>query len=300
MSKRIDRVGGGIAAAGALLLGGPAVDAQLVLDDFTTGAFFDQQQYLSVDQTWDAPAAVGGERTVFSGYGGSLAVEPSGGGSLTFDHDRGVFEVIGLRYGGEANPLAADFTAAGERLLMRIDEAVPLGDHVHPPQLSMVFGSGAGGDAQSTGFGAKLAWSDEPYYLSWLLDRASQPIDWSDVDSIALNVFLTGHSRVTIGEIVVAPAMPGDIDGDGAVGPGDFAEWRRFFGVEANVAADLNFDGVVDAADFTLWRDELAAAAPAAIPEPAAAVLLGVLAAAVRRRWREARGPAGTPRHRCS
>ncbi|MCA9240397.1 MAG: hypothetical protein KDA37_09365 [Planctomycetales bacterium] len=48
--------------------------------------------------------------------------------------------------------------------------------------------------------------------------------------------------------------VPGDYDGDGAVGVSDYQMWRSQYG-SAGGPADGNGDGVVNGADYTIWRD---------------------------------------------
>lgn len=86
--------------------------------------------------------------------------------------------------------------------------------------------------------------------------------------------------------------LAGDYDGSGVVNEDDLAAWRAAYGLTAAgvsgpLAADGNGDGVVDGADYTVWRDnlgarwdDLMAALGQAVPEPAAAGLLGLVAAA--------------------
>lgn len=81
---------------------------------------------------------------------------------------------------------------------------------------------------------------------------------------------------------LLAPPVPGDFDGNGAVELADYDAWRASFGLPADpigTGADGNGDGMVDAADYTIWRDHLSAAASSlsssahTVPEPAAAWL---------------------------
>jgi hypothetical protein len=100
---------------------------------------------------------------------------------------------------------------------------------------------------------------------------------------------------------LVAPPLPADFDGDGAVDADDLADWNAFFGKHADAVrreGDADGNGVVDGADFLVWQQQFGSAdAPAgeaaggAVPEPTAGwlatalvVLLLVLA------WRERRG----------
>ena len=49
-----------------------------------------------------------------------------------------------------------------------------------------------------------------------------------------------------------APAIPGDFDGDGQVGPADLAMLLGVWGECSGCAEDLTDDGVVDAADLAI------------------------------------------------
>ncbi len=79
------------------------------------------------------------------------------------------------------------------------------------------------------------------------------------------------------------PAVTGDYDGNGTVGPEDYTAWRSSFGATGASAADGNGNGTVDAADYVAWRNRLgqtsgsgAFANAAAIPEPTTLTLLSV------------------------
>jgi len=79
-------------------------------------------------------------------------------------------------------------------------------------------------------------------------------------------------------------AQPGDFDGDGDVDGADLNQWRGDFGVDAQ--SDADGDGDTDGSDFLVWQQNLSAGlaspAAAAVPEPAAALLLMAAVWAVR------------------
>lgn len=85
--------------------------------------------------------------------------------------------------------------------------------------------------------------------------------------------------------------LAGDYDGNQTVDGGDFIRWQRTFGAVASPAgsgADGDGDGAVDADDLVIWRNGFGAgnspAAVAAVPEPAAGLLVLFAMAAIGRR----------------
>jgi hypothetical protein len=77
-----------------------------------------------------------------------------------------------------------------------------------------------------------------------------------------------------------------DYDGNGNVGPEDYAVWKANYGT-TNSNADGNLDGVVDGADYVVWRHAMNAGSgagggltSATVPEPST-ILLGSVAFAL-------------------
>lgn len=70
-------------------------------------------------------------------------------------------------------------------------------------------------------------------------------------------------------------AIPGDFDGDDAVGQLDLNLWQAAFGTVGS-GGDADGDNDADGADFLIWQRHATPAVPLApLPEPAAAVLFG-------------------------
>ncbi|MBX3427075.1 MAG: DUF1559 domain-containing protein [Pirellulales bacterium] len=97
-------------------------------------------------------------------------------------------------------------------------------------------------------------------------------------------------------EYDVGVPLAGDFDGDQSVTGGDFLLWQRQFGMPANPAgsgADGDGDGTVDGVDLAIWSGAygipLASATVGAVPEPSAAALASVGAAALAGLWRRGR-----------
>ena len=89
---------------------------------------------------------------------------------------------------------------------------------------------------------------------------------------------------------VVAPSNPADFNDDTFVNGGDLTVWRGAFGENANADADGDSDS--DGQDFLIWQRQLGATSivpagvgsAAVVPEPSAALLVVLGAAALLRR----------------
>jgi hypothetical protein len=99
--------------------------------------------------------------------------------------------------------------------------------------------------------------------------------------------FIDFITEATGGQVTVVDRFPheADFDGDGDVDGDDFLAWQTGFGTPAGAQksdGDYDNDGDVDGDDFLGWQSEFGSgrgAVSAAVPEPAAIVLLFVLAA---------------------
>jgi hypothetical protein len=103
-------------------------------------------------------------------------------------------------------------------------------------------------------------------------NQSSASISFTDVASSPISAFgvrqatvpFIGQTSQVLDNLVVGtrfrdvlaiptPALPGDYDGSGSVGPEDFTFWRTNFGSK-NLDADGNGNGIVDAADYVVWQ----------------------------------------------
>ena len=113
-------------------------------------------------------------------------------------------------------------------------------------------------------------------------DPGSQPFEGFSGPGGGRLAYMADFSSPTTSDkfvTLLAPAEPGDYNGDGQVNATDYNVWRAVFGTN-NLAADGNRDGIVDAADYVIWRDHLDVGSDAhsslvsTIPEPFSAALL--------------------------
>jgi hypothetical protein len=85
-------------------------------------------------------------------------------------------------------------------------------------------------------------------------------------------------ASVTPAGSVTPPPLAGDFNGDHTVDAADLTAWQGSYGMAGSQAADGNGDGLVDGADFLIWQQNVgnSNAVAAAVPEPAAGLLLAL------------------------
>lgn len=117
-------------------------------------------------------------------------------------------------------------------------------------------------DAIGSGYGDNLDFDFEGQIDEfWIIDHALTPEE--------IQLLYTSNGE--------APdALPGDLNGDGAVNSGDLDLVRGNWGT-TDPAGDANDDGVVNSGDLDIVRANWGATAASAVPEPGILVLLGAL-----------------------
>src|SRR5262249_8693414 len=105
---------------------------------------------------------------------------------------------------------------------------------------------------------------------------ATYTLDFSDDTAVFGAV---GGQILTLNLLgVVTGLVPGDFDSDGDVDGADFVAWQTNFPLESGATlamGDADSDGDVDGADFVVWQTHFPTSpGPAAVPEPAAGLLL--------------------------
>ncbi|MGL4514805.1 MAG: hypothetical protein ACRCT8_17080 [Lacipirellulaceae bacterium] len=95
---------------------------------------------------------------------------------------------------------------------------------------------------------------------------------------------------ITLVVSATAIVLPGDANSDGLVTAADYTVWRDTLGSTTDLRGDFNGDGVVEQGDYLTWVANYGRTATSflatAIPEPAAAVLMGLAAMGLGRRRR--------------
>jgi hypothetical protein len=112
--------------------------------------------------------------------------------------------------------------------------------------------------------------------------------DWSDaiIDEVRISDVALTPGQFLFGEPTAGEDA--DFDNDGDIDGQDFLIWQRGIGASGtNATGDANGDNAVNGDDLAIWRGQFGSPAVAAIPEPAAVLLLAAASigvAASRRR----------------
>ena len=166
-----------------------------------------------------------------------------------------------------------DSALAADNIKFYIDDVLnstaQLGDPATAPQLTLDAGAARFGvgftDAAPAANTSVIGFQDDVRVYSTALDLAA-------LEAVRLENLGGGGSS------------PADFDNDSDVDSADLTEWMMGFGTTGTATkadGDADADMDVDGADFIIWQQELGpAGGVAAIPEPAAGVLLLLAAAA--------------------
>jgi hypothetical protein len=104
----------------------------------------------------------------------------------------------------------------------------------------------------------------------------------ADMDANAISLQTSDTGSITIDSM---PAIAGDYDANGIVGPEDYQLWRSSFGSNNSPTVDGSGNNIIDAADYVLWRKNMGSGvstgigqvvnlAAEVIPEPATILVL--------------------------
>lgn len=164
----------------------------------------------------------------------------------------------------------------------------------HPNEVFSPEAVAAWGDMETLlQFAAAQPPASDPRFR-WGLTRVSDtqpswvPFDAGLVDHLFLLFGLVESLHPTFFADRVMPALQtGDFNFDGVIDAADYSVWRDTRNSTTQLAADANLDGIVNSTDYNAWRSAYgngAASAPtAAVPEPAAVVMVAIALAIVNR-----------------
>lgn len=271
-----------------IVLALPAVCGAVVIDDFSVGPITVatngvQFNTATATQT-DLPAehvALGGRE--FRGQQVSsvvsLSVDTAGEGRFIYDAPVSGINTS-VRY---QSTTSVDLTAGGaNHLVLRFASAM------FDPPTNRTPAAGFIDISLSSPTGSRGAYlrinnSAEPFYIAvpFSLLGAGTPTGFNPAQFRGL-MFGTGngnlHGTFVLDAIESVYVAPGDYNADGLVDAADYTVWRDFASATTHVnRGDGNADGAVNAGDYEVWRGNYGAGSGAAVPEPAAGVLLATI-----------------------
>jgi hypothetical protein len=173
----------------------------------------------------------------------------------------------------------------------------PLNFSPNPQRMLAALDLASGGSALADGIGLIRVPFEVPAGVTGIFPLAFGPANQlADMDANAINLQTSDTGSITINAV---PAIVGDYDANGTVGPEDYQLWRSHFGANNAPAVDGSGNDIIDAADYVLWRKmmgsgnstglgQAANLAVESIPEPAALMHLvpAVLLISAQRRRR--------------
>ncbi|TWT36482.1 hypothetical protein KOR34_13880 [Posidoniimonas corsicana] len=256
---------------------GDASELKIVIDTTGDGGGFSAQWY--VDDVLKRTEQVGMSIDAINYVG--LSFDNSTAGSVSFDNFRLTAEQQAEVAGVTELVVQGDLDLQ-QGALLSMDIATP---DAHD---TIVIGQTlrAGGELEVTLADGAFALQAGDRFDLFDFAAASGFFDELTLPQLSAGLVWDAAELLTLGMLEVAVGLPGDFNADGVVDAADYTVWRDTLGaVGAGLAADANLDSRIDGADYAIWRasfgDTLSSqpASAAAVPEPAALLLAGVLLA---------------------
>jgi hypothetical protein len=159
----------------------------------------------------------------------------------------------------------------------------PLNFSPHPQRVLAALDLASGATSLVDGMGLVRVPFEVPAGVTGVFPLAFGPANQlADMDANPISLQTSDTGSITINAL---PAVAGDYDADGIVGPEDYQLWRSSFGSNNLPAVDGSGNNIIDAADYVLWRKNMGSGSSAGtgqaanltaavIPEPATVLVL--------------------------
>jgi hypothetical protein len=158
----------------------------------------------------------------------------------------------------------------------------PLTFSPHPQRMLAALDLASGATSLADGMGLVRVPFEVPAGLRGVYPLAFGPANQlADMDANAISLQTRDTGSITINPM---PAIAGDYDANGSVGPEDYQVWRSSFGSNNSPTVDGSGNNIIDAADYVLWRKNMgrgnsaalgyASLAESNVPEPASLMLV--------------------------